>query len=116
MYVCQREIKDDCPRDEKLARLEEMPEIQYNESFSMSSVMGDCIDRAFAQDGDEVMEAILENIHATPIGRVLRRISTLPEIRKGKVLNLRRQITAGTYDVSDRLDDALDSVLEDLMS
>ena len=93
-----------------------MLETQYNENFSMSSVMGECLDRASTQDDDEAMEAILENIHATPIGRVLKRISTLPEIRKGKVLNMRRQITAGTYDVSDRLDQALDSVLEDLMS
>ena len=93
-----------------------MPETQFNENFSMSSVMGDCIDYVYTQDGDEVMEAILENIHATPIGRVLQRISTLPEIRKGKVLNLRRQITEGTYDVSDRLDNALDRVLEDLIS
>ncbi len=93
-----------------------MLETQYNESFGSPSVMGECTDSAFTQDGDEVMEAILENIHATPIGRVLKRISTLPEIRKGKVLNMRRQITAGTYDVSDRLDQALDRVLEDLMS
>jgi hypothetical protein len=96
--------------------LKEMPETQFNENFSMSSVMGDVVDCSYAQDGDEVMEAILENIHATPIGRVLKRISTLPEIRKGKVLNLRRQITDGTYDVSDRLDAALDSVMEQLMS
>ena len=114
--MCQGEITDECPLDKTLARLKEMPETQYNESFSMSDVMGDCVDSAFTQDGDEVMEAILENIHATPIGRVLKRISTLPEIRKGKVLNLRRQITAGTYDVADRLEEALDSVLEDLMS
>ena len=107
---------DDLPLDKRLARLEEMPETQFNEKFSMSSVMGDFVDCAYAQDGDQVMEAILENIHATPIGRVLKRISTLPEIRKGKVLNLRRQITDGTYDVSDRLDQALDSVMEDLMS
>ena len=93
-----------------------MLETKNNENFSMSSVMGDSIEGAFTQVGDEEMEAILENIHATPIGRVLKRISTLPEIRKGKVLNLRRQITAGTYDVSDRLDEALESVLEDLMS
>lgn len=107
---------DECPLDKELTRSKEMPEIQYNEKFSMSGVTGDCIDSAFTQDGDEVMEAILDNIHATPIGRVLKRISTLPEIRKGKVLNLRRQITDGTYDVADRLDDALDIVLEELMS
>ena len=54
-----------------------MPETQHNESFSMSSLMGDCIDYTFTQDGDEVMEAILENIHTTPIGRVLKRIKEL---------------------------------------
>ncbi|MCP4450120.1 MAG: hypothetical protein GY809_01555, partial [Planctomycetes bacterium] len=53
-----------------------MLEAQYNENFSMSSVMGECLDRVSTQDDDEVMEAILENIHATPIGRVLKRIST----------------------------------------
>jgi hypothetical protein len=65
--------------------------------------------------GDDMMETILENINNTPIGRVLKRISELPEIRKGKVLRLRRQLTEGNYDVSDRLDSALDKVLEDLM-
>ena len=39
-----------------------------------------------------------------------------PEVRKGKVLNLRRQITEGTYDARDHLDAALDRVLEDFMT
>ena len=73
-----------------------------------------CSEEALFQDDDELMEAILENIHSTPLGRVLKTIGSLPEIRRGKVFNLRRQINEGTYDVSDRLDLALDKVLEDL--
>jgi hypothetical protein len=67
-----------------------------------------------AADQDMVMEQILNNIHNTPIGQVLKKIASLPEIRREKVLTLRRQITEGRYDLTDRLDLALDRVLEDL--
>jgi len=63
---------------------------------------------------DVLMEAILENIHTTPIGQVLRKIGELPEVRRGKVLSVRRRLDAGTYDLEDRLDATLDRVMEDL--
>jgi len=65
-------------------------------------------------DKDIVMEQIIENIHNTPLGQVLKRIASLPGGRQEKVLHLRRQITDGTYDLGKRLDSALDKVLEDL--
>ncbi|MDD5458491.1 MAG: flagellar biosynthesis anti-sigma factor FlgM [Phycisphaerae bacterium] len=65
-------------------------------------------------DDDMVMEHILENINNTPIGQVLKKIATLPEVRKDKVLDVRKRISQGSYDISDRLDEALDKVLEDL--
>jgi hypothetical protein len=67
-----------------------------------------------APDQDMVMEQILDNIHNTPIGQVLKQIASLPEIRREKILTLRRQITEGRYDLTERLDLALDRVLEDL--
>ena len=60
------------------------------------------------------MEQILENLNTTPIGKVLKRIASLPEVRKKKVLDVRRQLTEGKYDLSSRLDVALDKALEDL--
>jgi hypothetical protein len=67
-----------------------------------------------AADEDLLMEQILENINTTPIGQVLKKIAALPEVRKEKVLNVRRQLTEGKYDVNERLDIVLDKVLEDL--
>jgi anti-sigma28 factor (negative regulator of flagellin synthesis) len=67
-----------------------------------------------SSDKDILMEQILENIHHTPLGQVLKKIASLPEVRQEKVLDLRRKITEGRYDVSERLDRALDRVLEDL--
>lgn len=67
-----------------------------------------------ALDSDLAMERIIENIHNTPIGQVLNKIASLPEIRKNKVLNLRQQLTEGRYDLGERLNVALDRVLEDL--
>jgi len=60
------------------------------------------------------MEQILENINTTPIGQVLKRIASLPEVRQEKVLEVRRRLTEGRYDLNQRLDVALDKVLEDL--
>jgi len=65
-------------------------------------------------DEDLLMEQILENINTTPIGQVLKKIASLPEVRKGKILNIRRQLTEGKYNLNGRLDIALDKVLEDL--
>jgi len=75
---------------------------------------GNPLERDLTPDKDLIMEQILDNIHSTPIGQVLKKIASLPEIRREKVLNLRRQITEGQYDLSERLDIALDRVLEDL--
>lgn len=67
-----------------------------------------------SQDKDYVMEQILDNIQSTPLGTVLKRIASLPEVRREKVLQVRRQITLGRYDLAERLDQALEKVLEDL--
>ena len=75
---------------------------------------GDSARENLAADEDLLMEQILENINTTPIGQVLKKIAALPEVRKEKVLNVRRQLTEGKYDVNERLDIVLDKVLEDL--
>jgi len=67
-------------------------------------------------DEDLIMEQILENINTTPIGQVLKKIASLPDVRKDKILDVRRQLTEGKYDLNERLNVALDKVLEDLTS
>jgi len=66
------------------------------------------------RDEDMLMEQILENINTTPIGQVLKKIAVLPEVRRHKVLKVRRQLTQGNYSLNKRLDVALDKVLEEL--
>ena len=63
--------------------------------------------------GDPLMEQILENRDMTPPEEVLKRIASLPDIRRRKVLDIRRQLREGTYEVAGRLDRAMDRVLED---
>jgi len=68
--------------------------------------------RGPSPDGDVVMEHILENLNTMPQEEVLKRITSFPPNRQGKVLDIRRQIGDGTYEVADRLDAVLDRVLE----
>ncbi len=82
-----------------------MPSFDSNSRFKEESLIA---------EQDLLMEQILENINTTPIGQVLKKIATLPEVRKEKVLDLRQQLSKGKYRVNERLDIALDRVLEDL--
>ena len=66
------------------------------------------------EEQDLLMEQILENLNHTPVGQVLKKIASLPEVRQQKVLNVRQQLTTGKYDLNERLDIALDKVLEEL--
>ena len=68
--------------------------------------------RDTSRTGDALMERILRNMNTTPQEDVLKRITSLPPIRQGKVLDIRRQIADGTYEVADRLDKSIDRVLE----
>jgi len=57
---------------------------------------------------------VLGNRNATSQEEALKRIASLPPNRQGKVLDIRRQIAKGTYEVADRLDKVIDRVLETL--
>ncbi len=86
---------------------------------SISRVKGqnrqrDTVEDNLAPDKDFIMEQILENLNTTPIGQVLRKIASLPDGRKEKVLDVRQQLTEGKYELNEYLDVALDKVLEDL--
>ncbi len=92
-----------------------MPNINSNGRFEGRNRHFDSIDEDNpAADEDLLMEQILENINNTPIGQVLKKIASLPEVRKEKILDVRRQLTEGKYNLNERLDVALDKVLEDL--
>ena len=91
-----------------------MAEFDSNSRFERENRQVDPVGEVLAADKDMVMEQILDNINTTPIGQVLRKIASLPEVRKEKVLDVRRQLTEGKYDLDERLDVALDKVLEHL--
>jgi hypothetical protein len=74
----------------------------------------DTVEDNLAPDKDLIMEQILENLNTTPIGKVLKKIASLPDGRKEKVLDVRQQLTEGKYEFNEYLDVALDKVLEDL--
>ena len=91
-----------------------MPNFDSKNRFNhLNSQMNTGADNSI-QDRDETMEQILESLNNTPIGKVLKKIASLPEIRKDKVIDVRQQLTDGKYNLNERLDIALDKVLEDL--
>lgn len=91
-----------------------MPNFDCRNGFEDRNQMRDCVGEDLAADEDLIMEQILENMQTTPIGQVLKKIASLPEVRRAKVLDVRRQLTEGKYDLNERLDVALEKVLEDL--
>ena len=88
-----------------------MPDFEKDRLFESFNVSAE---NMLTYDKDLLMEQILTNINTTPLGQVLKKIASLPEVRQEKVLGIREQITTGRYDLNDRLDVAVDKVLEDL--
>lgn len=66
-------------------------------------------------DHDQLAEEILSNMNNTPVGKLLKVIAALPEIRQDKVDQVKLELKSGTYDIDQNLDIALDSILEELM-
>jgi len=95
-----------------MARMAAVPELQPTDRRK-SQDAGNDQRRDASPNDDGLMEQILENMRSTPGEEVLKRIAASPDIRRDKVLSIRRQITEGTYEVAGRLDRAIDRVRED---
>jgi hypothetical protein len=95
-------------------RVVTMRDFNVNGCFEEQDSGAELTGRNLPADEDLLMEEILDNISTTPLGQVLKKIASLPEVRRDKVLEIRRRLTKGQYDLGERLDIALDKVLEDL--
>ena len=71
---------------------------------------------AMDTDLDPCSDDLLENINSTPLGRLLKIIGSLPEIRQEKVVRVKRQIDHDQYEIGEHLDEALDKVLEEFIA
>jgi len=91
----------------------EMTDFARNDWSADKHSIDPIFDELVAGD-DLLMEQILQNMNSTPIGQVLKNIASLPDISRQKVLRVRRQLTEGRYDLNERLDIALEKVLDDL--
>ncbi len=71
---------------------------------------------AFSVDAGQTVQAnaARDHVEISPLGQMLDGISRLPEIRHEKVEEIRRQIAAGTYETSAKLEVALDRLLDEL--
>ena len=91
-----------------------MQRIDLNSNYETNEQTVAPAGESLAGDEDMVMEQILDNINNTSIGQVLKKIASLPEVRREKVLDVRQRLTSGQYDINNRLGITLDKVLEDL--
>jgi negative regulator of flagellin synthesis FlgM len=56
-----------------------------------------------------------DHVEISPLGQMLDGISQLPEIRHEKVEEIRRQIAAGSYETPEKLEIALDRMMDEIM-
>lgn len=59
-------------------------------------------------------QAPRDHVEISPLGQMLDGISQLPDIRHEKVEEIRRQIASGTYETPEKLEMALDRLIDEL--
>lgn len=71
---------------------------------------------AFSVDAGQTIQAGTprDRIEISPLGQMLDSISRLPEIRHERVEAIRREIAAGTYETPEKLELALDRMIDEL--
>ncbi len=77
----------------------------------------DRMDLSFLEETetDALVEKLFDSMQCSPLGRLLKVISTLPEVRVEKVEHARRQIEQSDECLESKMDLALDRVLEELI-
>ena len=93
-------------------------EKRFNEDVTINELIAER-DRLIAEsqaDSDFASESVLDHIYANPLGRLLRIISTLPEVRSEKIEHARQLIHETEDQLDCRMDLALDKVLEELIT
>jgi negative regulator of flagellin synthesis FlgM len=70
---------------------------------------------AFSVDAGQTVHAGAprDHVEISPLGQMLDGISQLPEIRHERVEEIRRQIAAGSYETPEKLELALDRLLDE---
>ena len=71
---------------------------------------------AFGVDAGQTVHAGTprDHVEISPLGQMLDGISQLPEIRYEKVEELRAQLATGSYETTDKLELAIDRLLDEL--
>jgi len=64
---------------------------------------------------DVLVEKLFDSMQCSPLGRLLKVISSLPEVRVEKVEHARRQVQLPDECLESKIDLALDRVLEELI-
>ncbi|GIW88077.1 MAG: hypothetical protein KatS3mg108_2401 [Isosphaeraceae bacterium] len=59
-------------------------------------------------------QAPRDRVEISPIGRMLDGVARLPEIRHERVEEIRRQIAAGVYETPEKLEIALERLIDEL--
>lgn len=90
---------------ENLERIEQM--LQTSDRFDHSYLEN--------VDTDSLVDKLIDSMQSSPLGRLLKVISTLPEVRQEKVEQARRQIHQPEECWDVKMDLALDRVLEELI-
>ena len=103
-------------RPERKVRIMDTSEFKMNAESNYQGQVSEDIFRMCNPEAEQQATELMDTISATPLGRLLSIISSLPEIRHEKVSSVRQQIDRGEYELNTNLDVALDRVLEEFIA
>ena len=72
------------------------------------------VSQAYGNAATSAPQAVGDTIEISTVARLASRVHELPDVRTELVERVKAEISAGTYETSDRLDVALERLMEEL--
>jgi hypothetical protein len=103
-------------RPERKVRIMDTSEFKINSRAGFQEHTSEDIFGMCNPEIEQQATELMDTINATPLGRLLSIISSLPEIRHEKVCDIRGRLDRGEYELNTNLDVAMDRVLEEFIA
>lgn len=91
-----------------------MTDINAVGTLTSTSTLREFAQQSFKRSSPEGLDPLADRVEISEVAAFLSQLAELPESRARKIVDIRNSIQNGTYQIDEKLDQALDQILNAL--